>query len=79
MIDLDLHRLQGIAGRSNIERPTSNVEWERIKKTKIIIQGLGFRPATGLNRRLGKENSMRNYWINFNRNYFDTVIKNKAA
>jgi hypothetical protein len=32
MFKLDSHRFQGIAGRSNIERPTSNVEWEKMKK-----------------------------------------------
>jgi len=27
MVKFAPHRFQGIAGRSNIERPTSNVEW----------------------------------------------------
>ncbi len=34
MIKLASHRFQGIAGRSNIVRPTSNVEWEKMKKQK---------------------------------------------
>ena len=32
MLKFSSHRFQGIAGRSNIQRPTSNVEWEKMKK-----------------------------------------------
>jgi hypothetical protein len=32
MVKLASHRFQGIAGRSNIERPTSNFEWEKMNK-----------------------------------------------
>jgi hypothetical protein len=32
MVKLDSHRFQGIAGRSNIEHPTPNFEWEKMKK-----------------------------------------------
>jgi hypothetical protein len=37
MVKLASHRFQGIAGRSNIERPTSNVEWEKMKKQTYDI------------------------------------------
>ncbi len=38
------YRFQGIAGRSNIERPTSNLEWEKMKKQTFDLQDklLGF-------------------------------------
>jgi hypothetical protein len=32
------HRFQGIAGRSDIERPTSNVEWEKMKKQTYDLE-----------------------------------------
>jgi hypothetical protein len=38
MIKFASYRFQGIAGRSNIERPTSNVEWEKMKKQTYDLQ-----------------------------------------
>jgi hypothetical protein len=48
MAKIASHRFQGIAGRSNIERPTSNVEWEKMK-VKILAQRtwLWFAPWKG--------------------------------
>jgi hypothetical protein len=36
MVKLASHRFPGIAGRSNIERPTSNFECERMKKQRKV-------------------------------------------
>jgi hypothetical protein len=38
MIKFASYRFQGIAGRSNIQRPTSNVEWEKIKKQTYDLE-----------------------------------------
>ncbi len=38
MVKLASHRFQGIAGRSNIEHPTSNVEWEKMKKQTYDLE-----------------------------------------
>jgi len=50
MVKLASHRFQGIAGRSNIERPTSNVEWEKIKNTEEREWGDGRWGAPGRRR-----------------------------
>jgi hypothetical protein len=34
------YRFQGIAGRSNIERSTSNFEWEKIKKQTYDLKDM---------------------------------------
>ena len=39
IVKLASHRFQGIAGRSNIERPTSNVELEKMKKQTYELFG----------------------------------------
>jgi hypothetical protein len=38
MVKLASHRFQGIAGRSNIQRPTSNVEWEKMNKQTCDLE-----------------------------------------
>ncbi len=38
MNKLASHRFQGIAGRSNIQRPTSNVELEKMKKQTYDLE-----------------------------------------
>ncbi len=38
MAKLASHRFQGIAGRSNIQRPTANVEWEKMKKQTYDLE-----------------------------------------
>jgi hypothetical protein len=40
MVKLASHRFQGIAGRSNIERPTPNAEWEKMKKQNWHLDSL---------------------------------------
>ncbi len=38
MIKFASYRFQGIAGRSNIERPTSNFEWEKMKSQTYDLE-----------------------------------------
>jgi hypothetical protein len=65
MAKIASHRFQGIAGRSNIERPTSNVEWEKMK-VKILAQRtwLWFAPWKGALHDPALLNILMEYWSN---------------